>query len=195
MPRRTSVGNIRLIEERPVGDDRAVEDAFPEPSPVSDPQLASDILEILRKHNERVAGDIQRVQETAGAAAQSVAAVTDRVEAVAAETVKLRNAATATGEAMTQLAASVAMKPKAEAQLRQVVATLFLLAARALETSLKWLAQAVLFIVERAPALGSLAAAAWLWNRALPDPHVLQLVLLGLWLPIVVVTFMFGRKS
>jgi len=189
------VGNIRLIEERPVGDDRAVEDAFPEPSPVSDPQLASDILEILRKHNERVAGDIQRVQETAGAAAQSVAAVTDRVEAVAAETVKLRNAATATGEAMTQLAASVAMKPKAEAQLRQVVATLFLLAARALETSLKWLAQAVLFIVERAPALGSLAAAAWLWNRALPDPHVLQLVLLGLWLPIVVVTFMFGRKS
>lgn len=195
MPRRTSVGNIRLIEERPVGDDRAVEDAFPGPSPVSDPQLASDILEILRKHNERVAGDIQRVQETAGAAAQSVAAVTDRVEAVAAETVKLRNAATATGEAMTQLAASVAMKPKAEAQLRQVVATLFLLAARALETSLKWLAQAVLFIVERAPALGSLAAAAWLWNRALPDPHVLQLVLLGLWLPIVVVTFMFGRKS
>lgn len=191
MPRKTE---LKLLSERPVpergeSDDRRVIEAFPAPPPAPvDNTLAEDVLEILRKSHERIASEVQQVRATAGVAVERADAATNRiatieavVQASAEKTAEVeKNVATA-GQAMLSQVSQLMTQDRSQA--RQMAAAGLAAGLGALGERL---ARALIFAIERLPALLALAAAIWLWNRILPDPQPLQLVALGLFGAVVI---------
>lgn len=190
MPRKTQ---LRLLGEREVAgdpDERNVIDAFPAPPPPANAEsaLASDILEILRKSHDRIEGEVRQTQALASAAIERVDSVVGRVEAaegvVQAAAAKVGDAnrkVEAAGQAVLSQVSQLLTTDRVQA--RQMAAAGV---AAGLGSLGEKLGRALEFAIERAPALISLVAAIWLWDRILPDPKPLQLVALGLFGAVVI---------
>lgn len=176
---------LRLLSERPAPegdqDERRVIDAFPAPPPPVNDQLSADVLEILRKHNERVEGELRQTTALATAAIERVDGVVGRVEAtegvvqaIAAKTDQVEKGAQAAGQAILSQVSELVSADRMHAR-RQIAAASILAGLQSLGSRL-----AV------APALLALVAAVWLWSQILADPKPLQLIALALFGAVVV---------
>lgn len=185
MPRKTT---LRLLSERPapeIGDpdDRSVIEAFPSAPPPAphDEGIAADILEILRKSHDRMESQVGQATAAASAAVERVTATEGVVQAIAAKTEQIEKTSIASGQAVLNQVSQLLSTDRAQS--RQMAAAGIAAGLGMLGTKL---AQALVFLVERAPALLALAAAVWLFDGVLADPRPLQLVTLGLFGAVVV---------
>jgi hypothetical protein len=162
-------------------DGRLVEDAFPTaPAAIVDNELATQILEILRKQNA-VEGELNEFQARVARTEQHVTNMVATSDA--------------TGQAVKHLTETVRAVPAAAVQQAQeVMAHSHLAATLTAQAIGARLAAAGTFVMEHVATIGSLAAAFWLWDKAMPNPEPMQLATLALWLPIVAVSFWWGRK-
>lgn len=192
MPRKTT---LRLLAERPApeigdSDDRTVIEAFPSAPPpaTTDEGIAADILDILRKSHDRMEGEVRQATAVASAAVERAAATEGLVQAMAAKTEQIAKDSDAGKATLSQVSQLLS---EDRVQSRQM-------AAAGLAALGEKLARSLVFLVERAPAMLTLAAAVWLFNGILADPKPLQLVTLGLFGGVVVAPAIwlgkFGRS-
>lgn len=180
MPRKTSLpAALRVVGEREIDEDsRTVAEAFPATPATLAPAdpLGSDILEILRKSHDRVAGEAHQATAVAGAALERADAALQRV---GSSEQAIAEKAAAAERGMAAVAQRALTEIKSATDKRQFAAGMF----RAASERLAGLAT---FAIERAPALLALGAGVWLWHGVLADPQPLQLVGLALFGGVVI---------
>lgn len=184
MPRKTSLpAALRVVSEREVDEDpRLVSEAFPA-AVAPESMLGNDILELLKKSHDRIAGEVHQATAVATEAIQRADAATARVGEIVDQSASLKADVQATGATILRQINDAADKA---ATAKQATAAAVAISAGALRVLGERLAALATFAIDRAPALLALGAGVWLWHGAMADPKPMQLVGLGLFGAVVI---------
>lgn len=183
--------HLKVLGDRPIPidlhgqpDERPVDEAFPAAGPHSDPThdpIGQDILELIRKSNERMTGEAERATSAATQASHIATEAINRVDAVAAQITSLperMGEAEAKVTFVTERAlAAIAQSDETNKAIAGAKAATAVIAAQKIGERL---AAALTSSLDRIPALMTLGSAVWLWRGVLDNPSWLQLGALGL---------------